>query len=97
MEECFICFEERDEFVFFPCAHKTCVACFAQMIQHYHKCPLCDSPIYLEQKQKQRQLQRQQRQQQQDDQVSECDVNRFCYSMCFLIVVMLIVYIIMQQ
>ena len=39
MEECIICFEERQEFIFYSCGHKLCSEC-------YHKiscCPLCQS------------------------------------------------------
>lgn len=106
MEECFICFEEKeeDDFVFFPCTHKTCGACFVQMIQQYQKCPLCNSPIYTQKKELRIQIQQQQEleiyQRQhvhQPNQVSDCDINRCCYSTCFLIVVMLVVYIILQQ
>lgn len=36
-EECIICFEETEEFLFFPCQHKVCSTCFPKL----HQCPLC--------------------------------------------------------
>ena len=38
MEECIICFEETNQFVFFPCAHKVCAQCHKQI----SRCPLCN-------------------------------------------------------
>ena len=39
MEECTVCFEEGQDFMFYNCGHKLCTPC-------YHKidnCPLCQS------------------------------------------------------
>jgi Zinc finger, C3HC4 type (RING finger) len=38
MEECIICFEDRKDFVPFPCAHKVCVICYPKL----NRCPLCN-------------------------------------------------------
>jgi|LauGreDrversion4_2_1035121.scaffolds.fasta_scaffold371419_3 hypothetical protein len=43
MEECFICFEETDQFIFFECAHKVCTRCFPQLRSHV--CPICGCSI----------------------------------------------------
>jgi len=39
MEECIICFEERDDFKFYSCSHKVCVECYHKI----NKCPLCQA------------------------------------------------------
>ncbi len=39
LEECIICFEETDNFTFFPCTHKVCPICFPKL----DRCPLCQS------------------------------------------------------
>jgi hypothetical protein len=39
MEECIICFEETNPFVFFPCAHKVCQTCYKRMV----RCPICNT------------------------------------------------------
>lgn len=45
MEECMICFEDTNEFMFYPCTHKVCKPCFDKL----NKCPLCDEiHIYIE-------------------------------------------------
>ena len=45
MEECMICFEETNEFMFYPCTHKVCKPCFDKL----NKCPLCnETHIYIE-------------------------------------------------
>ena len=47
MEECIICFDETDQFVFLPCAHKVCIHCIHRLDQK--KCPVCNTlfePIY---------------------------------------------------
>jgi len=36
-EECLICLEETDNFIFFNCGHKACPTCFPKL----HRCPLC--------------------------------------------------------
>lgn len=41
MEECFICFEETDQFIFFECTHKVCTQCFPQLRSPL--CPICGS------------------------------------------------------
>ena len=38
-EECIICFEETEDFMFFPCQHKVCPVCFPKL----HQCPLCQT------------------------------------------------------
>lgn len=50
MEECIICFEETENFMFFPCQHKVCRICFPKL----ERCPLCqrnkiltESPSYF--------------------------------------------------
>lgn len=42
-EECIICFDETEHFVFLPCAHKLCPRCKELLEQR--KCPLCDTPF----------------------------------------------------
>jgi len=42
MEECFICMEDQDKFVVFPCNHKVCVLCFSKLKDK--NCPICDIP-----------------------------------------------------
>ena len=37
LEECIICFEETDNFMFFQCTHKVCNVCFPKL----DRCPLC--------------------------------------------------------
>lgn len=37
MEECIICFEETDQFIFFDCSHKVCNTCYPKL----KRCPLC--------------------------------------------------------
>lgn len=45
MEECIICFEEKNNFIFYPCTHKVCKTCFDKMDK---KCPICNvSCIYI--------------------------------------------------
>ena len=39
MEECIICFEEKDNFRFYSCTHKVCEACYLKINQ----CPLCQA------------------------------------------------------
>ena len=39
MDECIICFEERDEFKFYSCSHKVCDECYYKINQ----CPLCQA------------------------------------------------------
>lgn len=43
MEECIICFDEKDTFVFLPCAHKICAECKEHLEQK--KCPICNNPF----------------------------------------------------
>ncbi len=40
-EECIICFNETDQFVFLPCAHKLCAYC-KEHLEH-KKCPMCNT------------------------------------------------------
>lgn len=42
MEECIICFEER-ELIAFPCAHKVCVVCYPKL----KRCPLCNYEVVV--------------------------------------------------
>ncbi len=44
MEECIICFEEKNIFIFYPCSHKVCKTCFDKMEK---KCPLCEVSCIL--------------------------------------------------
>jgi len=46
MEECIICLEEKDDFVFFPCKHKICEVCYPVFITYSDKCPLCQQQIH---------------------------------------------------
>jgi hypothetical protein len=39
MEECIICFEEKQDFQFYSCGHKLCTHCY----QKISNCPLCQS------------------------------------------------------
>jgi len=39
MEECIICFEEKDNFRFYSCTHKVCDTCYLKINQ----CPLCQA------------------------------------------------------
>jgi hypothetical protein len=51
MEECIICFEEKEEhdFILFSCSHKTCVTCFHTLMNMSTPtpCPLCQQPITI--------------------------------------------------
>jgi hypothetical protein len=40
MEECIVCFEERDP-IAFPCGHKVCGVCYPKL----KRCPLCNYEI----------------------------------------------------
>jgi hypothetical protein len=42
MEECFICFEETDQFIFFECTHKVCAQCFPRLES---RCPICERSV----------------------------------------------------
>ena len=42
-EECIICFDETDQFIFFPCTHKVCPQCKERLEQK--KCPICNTPF----------------------------------------------------
>jgi hypothetical protein len=42
MEECIVCFEER-ELIAFPCAHKVCVVCYPKL----KRCPLCNYEVVV--------------------------------------------------
>ena len=48
MEECIICFDEKDSFTFFPCKHKVCTVCFPLLVANTNRCPLCNQRIILE-------------------------------------------------
>jgi len=41
MEECIICFEERTNYVTFPCHHKVCAVCYPKLT----RCPLCNRSL----------------------------------------------------
>ena len=41
MEECMICLDEKEMFIFFPCNHKVCNDCFPTLVSYTNKCPLC--------------------------------------------------------
>ncbi len=43
MEECIICFDEKDYFIFLPCAHKICAQCKELLEQK--RCPICNTPF----------------------------------------------------
>ena len=45
MEECMICFDEKEMFIFFPCNHKVCNVCFPLLVSYTNKCPLCSTII----------------------------------------------------
>jgi hypothetical protein len=42
MEECIVCFEEK-EHIAFPCAHKVCVECYPKL----KRCPLCNYEVVI--------------------------------------------------
>lgn len=42
MEECIICFEERDP-IAFPCGHKVCGVCYPKL----KRCPLCNYEVVV--------------------------------------------------
>lgn len=44
MEECIICYEEINHFIFFSCGHKTCPTCFPKL----HQCPFCQTDIEIQ-------------------------------------------------
>ena len=50
MEECIICFEETEEqdFVIFPCRHKTCIKCYPLILNERPYCPLCNASLIIE-------------------------------------------------
>ena len=48
MEECIICFDEKDSFTFFPCKHKVCNVCFPLLIENTNRCPLCNKRIIVD-------------------------------------------------
>jgi hypothetical protein len=45
MEECIICLDEKESFIFFPCNHKVCNECFPFLVSYTNKCPLCTKII----------------------------------------------------
>ena len=45
MEECMICLDEKEMFIFFPCNHKVCNVCFPLLVSYTNKCPLCSTII----------------------------------------------------
>jgi hypothetical protein len=45
MEECMICLDEKEMFIFFPCNHKVCNDCFPSLVSYTNKCPLCSKII----------------------------------------------------
>ena len=40
MEECIVCFEEREP-IAFPCGHKVCAVCYPKL----KRCPLCNYEV----------------------------------------------------
>lgn len=48
MEECIICLDEKESFIFFPCNHKVCDNCFPLLVSTTNKCPLCNTTITIE-------------------------------------------------
>ena len=42
MEECIVCFEERDP-IAFPCGHKVCGVCYPKL----KRCPLCNYEVVV--------------------------------------------------
>jgi len=42
MEECIVCFEERDP-IAFPCGHKVCGVCYPKL----RRCPLCNYEVVI--------------------------------------------------
>jgi hypothetical protein len=44
MEECIVCFDETDEFIFYTCTHKLCINCYRRL----NNCPLCQANKPLE-------------------------------------------------
>jgi len=42
MEECIVCFEERDP-IAFPCGHKVCAVCYPKL----KRCPLCNYEVIM--------------------------------------------------
>ena len=44
--ECPVCFEHKNRFVWFACAHSVCVDCSARMVEFNHtECPMCRERI----------------------------------------------------
>jgi hypothetical protein len=44
MEECIICFDETNEFIFYSCTHKVCAKCYPKITN----CPMCNTPRELQ-------------------------------------------------
>ena len=42
MEECIVCFEEREP-IAFPCGHKVCAVCYPKL----KRCPLCNYEVII--------------------------------------------------
>ena len=42
-DECIICFDEPEQFIFLPCTHKLCPRCKELLEQR--KCPICNTPF----------------------------------------------------
>jgi hypothetical protein len=80
LEECIICFEETDNFMFFPCIHKVCPLCFPKLI----RCPICQSNIItINQPQVREQTQS----------IIRDDVKIFCFVIIIIIFFIWVIYI----
>lgn len=42
MEECIVCFEEKEP-IAFPCGHKVCAVCYPKL----KRCPLCNYEVII--------------------------------------------------
>ena len=42
MEECIVCFDEREP-IAFPCGHKVCAVCYPKL----KRCPLCNYEVII--------------------------------------------------
>ena len=42
MEECIVCFEEKEP-IAFPCGHKVCIVCYPKLT----RCPLCNYEVVV--------------------------------------------------
>lgn len=46
MDECNICFTEKEIFIILPCKHELCDGCFKSWVMRNHNCPFCRKEIH---------------------------------------------------